>query len=112
MDWLTREQIDQVLEQLSADDLIEASDQGAGKPARVGGLAFHLAATRVLGPLPEPERWTSRVRAGDFKYLSETMGDAVNIGSPLSSDTSELLASQDSGESLPETSEDSPPATG
>lgn len=112
MDWLTRQQIDQVLEQLSADDLIEASDLGAGKPAKVGGLAFHLAATRVLGPLPEPERWTARVRAADFKYLSTTMGDAVNIGSPLSPDTSELLDSPDSGGSSQTTLEDSEPPTG
>lgn len=96
MDWLTREQIDSVLAELSADDLIEATDAGAGKGARIAGLAFNSAAQRVLGQADAS--YTTRVRAADFRYLSEALSEAVNIDSPLSAEGSALLASQEPGE--------------
>jgi hypothetical protein len=97
MDWLTREDIDRVLDTLSADDLIEATDAGAGKGARIAGLAFHQAAVRVLGPLPDGEKYTQRVRAGDFQYLANRISGEVNIDSPLSESTSALLSSEEPG---------------
>lgn len=98
MDWLTREQIDTALDQLSADDLIEATDAGAGKGARIAGLAFHQAAVRVLGPVPDGvTRWTERVSANDFRYLADRISGAVNVDSPLSVETSALLDSEEPG---------------
>ena len=80
--WLTRADIDRVLETLSADDLIEATDEGKGKGARIAGLAFHHAAVRVLGPSEEP--YTKRVKASDFAYLAAEIGGQMNVDSPLS----------------------------
>lgn len=94
--WLTREQIDSVLDQLSADDVIESTGQAKG--AKVAGLAFHFAATRVLGPVEGAERWTARVKVSDLKYLADRIGEAVNIGSPLSADAQSLLDSAGSGD--------------
>ena len=95
-EWLSREQIDSVLSELSADDLIEATDAGAGKGARIAGLAFNSAAQRVLGA--SDQSYTSRVRAADFRYLADSLSEAVNIDSPLSAESSALLASQEPGE--------------
>ena len=93
-DWLTREQIDGVIQQLSADDLIES---GVGDPGTSGTKAvrnaFNLAAERA--GIPEAAK---RIRIQDFRYWSEAMGGAVNIDSPLSEGTEGLLVSADTGE--------------
>lgn len=111
MDWLTREDIDRVLDALSADDLIEAADVAGGQGARTAAAAFNSAADRVLGK--EEHRWTTRVRASDFRYLATAIGEAVNIDSPLSESTSGLLDSLEPGveDSLQPTSEDYQPLT-
>lgn len=96
MDWLSREDIDRVLDTLSADDLIEATDAGAGKGAKIAGLAFHQAAVRVLGPYEG--RYTERVKAADFSYLANRISGEVNIDSPLSESTSALLDSEEPGD--------------
>lgn len=81
MEWLTREQIDQVIEQMSAGDLIksmESGSEGVGMPIR----AFDSAAARLGISNGKPA--SDSVRMQDFKYLADAIGEAVNIDSPLS----------------------------
>lgn len=92
--WLSRDQIDEVLENLSADDLLKAT--AGGKGSEVAGLAFNLGAAR-LG-LSNGTPATQHVRAGDFRYLAEKLGEVINVDSPLSEETSSLLDSADPGE--------------
>ena len=90
-DWLTRAQIQDVVENLSADDLIRATTTGQG--AEIAGIAFNSAAARM-----GTEDATSKVKAADFQYLAEQIGGAINVESPLSEDTESLLNSADTGE--------------
>jgi hypothetical protein len=94
-DWLSRQEVDQIAENISADDLIEAMD-GTGTQQQQGvrmvKTAFNGAAAR-LGI----EEATTRVRASDFKYLADRIGEVVNVDSPLSESTEDLLVSADIG---------------
>ena len=95
MDWLTREQIDEVVSNLSAADLIEGTSNGR-KDAQVAGAAFDSAAKRM--ELSNGTPATQHVRAADFAYLAEKIGEAVNIDSPLSPATSDSPDSAAAGE--------------
>ena len=95
MDWLTKEQIDEVIANLSAADLIEGTGNGR-KDAAVAGAAFDSAAARMGISNGTPA--TQHVRASDFAYLADALGEAVNVDSPLSEDTSDLLDSAAAGE--------------
>jgi len=94
-DWLTREEVDVICLSLSADDLIEGTAQkGTGS----GGLlmvkvAFNRAAERA----GYGEDATTRVKAADFQYLAQLIAGVVNVDSPLSEGTGDLLASAASG---------------
>jgi hypothetical protein len=95
MEWLSRQEIDQIADNISADDLIEGMD-GTGTQQQQGTrmvrTAFNGAGAR-LGI----EQATTRVRASDFKYLADRIGEVVNIDSPLSESTEALLVSADTG---------------
>ena len=67
-EWLTREKIDEVLENLSAADLITATGDGSQSGAKMAGLAFDSAAARLGISNGTPA--TAHVRAADFKYLA------------------------------------------
>jgi len=95
-DWLTREQIDQVLEHISAADLIEAVGDGTRPGSKVAGLAFDSAAHRM--GLSNGTPATENVRANDFVYMATQLGEAINVDSPLSGKTSDLLASAEPGD--------------
>ena len=95
-EWLTREQIDEVLSALSAADLIEGVGDGKHSEARLAGIAFDAAAARVGVSNGSPA--TQHIRAGDFKYLATRISEVVNVDSPLSESTSALLDSPDDGE--------------
>ena len=84
MDWLTREQIDEVVSNLSAADLIEGTSNGK-KDAEVAGTAFDSAANRM--ELSNGTPATQHVRAADFAYLAERIGEAINVDSPKSDPT-------------------------
>lgn len=88
--WLSRAQIDEVIAGLSAADLIEGTSNGR-KDAAVAGAAFDSAAARLSLSNGTPA--TQHVRAADFSYLAERIGEAINVDSPKSDPTSELLAS-------------------
>lgn len=93
-DWLTREDIDQVLDNLSAADVIEAIGDGKRAGAAVAGFAFNEAASR----LGHGDNATSRVRVRDFQYLSEQMGEVMNVGGPKSEQSPDSQDSADTGE--------------
>ena len=95
LDWLTREQIDEVIAGLSAADLIEGTSNGR-KDAAVAGAAFDSAAARLGISNGTPA--TQHVRAADFQYLASQLGEAINVDSPLSETTSDLLDSAAVGE--------------
>lgn len=81
MDWLTREQIDEVLDTLSADDVIEALT-GEEHNVKKGTNAFLRAAERQ--GIEEPLK---KVKAADLSYLAKRIGEVVNVDSPLSDGT-------------------------
>lgn len=95
-DWLTREQIDQVLEHISAADLIEAVGDGTRSGSKVAGLAFDSAAARL--ELSNGSPATEHVQAADFVYMATQLGEAINVDSPLSEKTSGLLDSAEPGD--------------
>jgi hypothetical protein len=93
MDWLSRKDIDQIIEAISADDLIESmSGTGSQQGLQMVKGSFNRAAARM-----GIEDATTRVRIADFKYMAERIGEVVDIDSPLSGDTESLLASADTG---------------
>jgi hypothetical protein len=93
-DWLTREQIDQVVETISAGDLIEASDK---QGAKLIGAAFDSAAARLkIGS--NGTAASMHVKASDMQYMAEGVGGVINVDSPLSEGTSRLPDLPDSGE--------------
>ena len=96
LDWLTREQIDSVLDGLSAADLILATGDGSRQGAAVAGAAFDSAAARMGVSNGTPA--SQHVRAADFTYLATKMGEVINVDSPLSDATSDSLASVEPGD--------------
>jgi hypothetical protein len=93
-EWLTKDQIDEVIAGLSAADLIEGTANGR-KDAQVAGAAFDSAAAR-LG-LSNGTPATEHIRAADFGYMAERLGEAINVDSPKSDSDSQSLDSADSG---------------
>ena len=94
MDWLTREQIDSVLTELSADDLVQAYPADPVNPLKLPMAVFNNAASRH-----GIDNAIQRVRLADLNYLAGKIGEAVNVDSPLSEGTSALLDSPEPGES-------------
>lgn len=96
MDWMTRQDIDRILDHLSADDLIEAMVPGEAASAAMPMRAFNRAALR-LGAATEDAPASSRVKASDFQYLVKSIGEVINVDSPLPASTAALLDSAVSG---------------
>jgi hypothetical protein len=85
VEWLTREQIDSVIEQISAGDLIEAMGDSANPPGhKVAAAVFNAVGERA--GLANGVAASHRVRLADFQYLAQQIGEAVNISSPKSED--------------------------
>lgn len=95
--WLTREDIDSITSNMSAADMLDAIEDEQGK--RQSGTkmirsAFDSAAeAQGFGALA-----TKRVPVSEFRYLTEKLGGAINVDSPLSQGTSGLLDSAATGE--------------
>lgn len=80
-DWLTREQIDQVIAGMSAADLIEGmGDAEKIQGPKMAGRAFDSAAKRM----EHGDNASARVRMSDFAYMAGEISKAVNSESPLS----------------------------
>jgi len=95
-EWLTREEVQAICDSLSADDLIEGTAQkGTGSG---GMLMVKVAFNRAAERSGHGEDATTHVRASDFAYLAKLITEVVNVDSPLSEGTEDLLASAASGE--------------
>lgn len=81
-DWLTREQIDKIIEGMSAGDLVKALGQYPDGSVQMPIAAFDLAAERM--GLSNGSPASDHIRMSEFKYLGEAIGEAVNVDSPLS----------------------------
>jgi hypothetical protein len=93
---LMREDIDAVVSGMSAGDMLEATEDETGKRrsgTKMLRTAFDAAAERAGYGVNA----TERVPVALFRYYAESMGGAVNVESPLSSDTSDLLDSAATG---------------
>lgn len=82
--WLSREQIDAVIEGMSAADLVAAMGlfDSQKQSTQWAMAAFDLAAARQ-----EASNGTAaseHVRLADFAYLAQAVGEAINIEAPLS----------------------------
>lgn len=95
-DWLTREDIDTILDQMSAADVIEAIGDGSNAGAKVAGLAFDAAAARLS--YTNGTRASERVKASDFGYLGTKLGEVVSLDGPLPEKPESSRSSADSGE--------------
>ena len=97
--WLTREQIDEVVASVSAGDLVDALPEGAmteSGATRMAVAAFDAAAHRI--GTSNGVRAMERVRAADFRYLAQRMGELTSISGPLSSEQGDSQPSAITGE--------------
>lgn len=97
IDWLTREQIADVVDKMSASDLIGAStEDGKLSNAQRAGLAFDSAAARLGVSNGTPA--TDHIKASDFLYLAEVIGEVMGPGSPKADATQDSQPSAATGE--------------
>lgn len=82
-DWLTREQIDQAIDNLSAADLIEGMGDSETRVVGTRMLvqAFDSAAARI--GLSNGAPAMQHVKASDFKYLAQRAKEVINVDGPL-----------------------------
>lgn len=80
--WLSAEEIQAAVDNLSADDLIEGTAQSAD-----GVLMIKVAFNRSAARLGYGDDATTRVRASDFKKMADAIGEVVNDQHPLSEAT-------------------------
>ena len=93
--WLTREDIDKAIANLSADDLIEsglAGNQDASESVKAGARAFNLAAARI--GLSNGTPATQHMHATDLGYFAEALKSAMDIDGPKSEDSDESQTSR------------------
>ena len=87
-EWLTRAQIDSVIESMSASDLIDAMGDGLKQSsAKMAGTAFNAAAARI--GLSNGTPATDHIRMSDFPYMAGAIGEVVNIENPTSAEQSD-----------------------
>jgi hypothetical protein len=100
-DRLTREELDTIIDGMTARDIFAAAPGGNDvsevKGSETAGIAFEKAAERQ-GFGTEA---LDRVGASDAIYLANAIGEALNMGSPKAEGTEGLPTSPDSGDSLP-----------
>lgn len=98
-EWLTREQVDQVVESLSANDLIEsglAGNQDQAESVKAAAVAFNMAAKRI--GLANGTLATEHMRAVDLAYFAQALKAYMDIDSPKSETLEGSPASATSGE--------------
>ena len=78
---LTRDQIDAVIEHMSAADMIDAMGDGGVPGTKMAGLAFDSAAARA--GIVNGTRALELVPAKDFRYLADQLNAYINVESPL-----------------------------
>ena len=93
--WLSRADIDSVLDQLSADDVIESLAEDV-PPVKLPMLIFNRAAARqgVSNGTPASQH----IRIADMRYMTAEVGKATSLNNPKSEDTDPSQDSADTGE--------------
>jgi alanine racemase len=83
-DWLSREQIEQVIGSMSAADLVDAMAKYPTEQdsLQMAILAFDTAASRA--GVSNGTAASQHVRMSDLKYLGEQIKGAINVDNPLS----------------------------
>ena len=97
-EWLTREQIDEVIDNLSAADLIESGLTGTDDKAestKAGMRAFNASAER-LG-LSNGTPAMQHVHASDLMYFANSIKRSLDIDGPKSEDTEDSPRSVSTG---------------
>jgi hypothetical protein len=93
-DRLTREELQQIVNGMTAGDVF-SSTGGETKPNEVALSIFNRAAER----LDYGVNAIDRVGIGDTTYLSDLLGEALNMGGPKADATSQSPTSADTGDS-------------
>lgn len=94
--WMSRDEIKALVDKMSAGDLMVASsDDQKLSNAQRAGMAFDSVAAREGVSNGTPA--THSVRASDFLYLAELMGEVTAPGNPKADDTQDLLTSAATG---------------
>jgi hypothetical protein len=91
---LTREELQQIVDGMTAGDVF-SSTGGETKPNEVALSIFNRAAER----LDYGANAIDRVGIGDTTYLSDLLGEALNMGSKAAGDSSQSPTSADTGDS-------------
>ena len=96
--WLTREDVDSVIDAMSAADLIDAlGDRDTANPGpKMAGDAFDAAAARIGMSNGTPAM--ANVRMRDFQYLANRISEAMSTAGPLSEGPTDLQDSATTGE--------------
>jgi len=82
VDWLSREDIDRVIDSLSGADLIEGLADGANKTdAKISTVAFDTAAARLKVSNGSPA--SQHVKARDHRYMVNKIKGVLTEDSPL-----------------------------
>jgi len=98
-EWLTRDDIDRVVANLSAEDLIDSGITGTDDKAeatRAGARAFNASAER-LG-LSNGTPAMAHVRGSDLMYFANALKESLDIDGPKSDDTEDSPPSVSTGE--------------
>ncbi len=87
-EWLSREDIDRVVDSLSGADLIEGLADGANKTdAKISTVAFDTAAARLQRQdgtkFSNGTPASQHVRASDYRYLTKRVSEVISADSPL-----------------------------
>ena len=97
--FLSREQLDSILQGMTARDIFAAMPTDAGKVngSDIAGQAFESAAERQ-GHGAEA---LDRVKPADALYLASELGEALSVDSPKADGTGPSPASPGTGDSAP-----------
>lgn len=98
--WLTPAQVDEVIDNASTSDIIEAGalfpDMSGEQALQFSQEVFNRAAERI--GLTNGVKGTEMIRARDFGAWTDKMGDLMRADNPLSAGTSDSPSSADTGE--------------
>lgn len=94
-EWLTRADIDSVLDQLSADDVIEGLAEDVPS-VKLPMMIFNRAAARLGVSNGTPA--SQHIRVADLQYMSKAVGEATSLNSPKFDGTPDSQDSADTGE--------------
>lgn len=93
--WLSRDDIDSILDNLTADDVIEGLAEEVPS-VKLPMVIFNRAAARQGASNGTPA--SQHVKIADMRYMTEAVGKATSVSDPKSQSTSISQDSADTGE--------------